>query len=88
MTPEDFDRIRKRDGFGEPKRVSFDPLSRSALHRHDKVSFVYVLNGLFILNTAGRAQHYRPGETCILDENIEHAEEAGPDGAVILVARK
>jgi quercetin dioxygenase-like cupin family protein len=88
MTLEVFDTIRKRDGFGEPKRISFDPLSRSALHTHDKVSFVYVLDGLFILNTAGPAQHYQPGETCVLDKNIEHAEEAGPDGAVVLVARK
>lgn len=88
MTPGDFDTIRKRDGFAEPKRVSFDPLSRSAPHTHDQASFVYVLEGEFILNTAEGARPYNPGETCLLAQDIEHAEEAGPDGAVILVARK
>lgn len=88
MNPQDFDQIRRREGYGAPKTVRFEPLSRSARHTHDKVSFVYVLEGEFILNTADGARRYRPGETCILDKDIEHAKEAGQDGAVILVARK
>ncbi len=88
MTPEEFNVIRARDGYGESKRVSFEAQSRSPMHIHDKVSFVYVLEGEFILNTAEGAPRYLAGETCILDKNIEHAEEAGPDGAVILVARR
>jgi len=88
MTPEEFDVIRKKEGYGEPKQVSFEPLSKSVAHTHDKMSFVYVLEGEFILNTAEATPRYQLSETCILDKDIEHAEEAGPDGAVILVARK
>jgi quercetin dioxygenase-like cupin family protein len=52
------------------------------------MSFVYVLEGEFILNTPDGAKRYLPGETCLLEKNIEHAEEAGATGARILVARK
>ncbi|MEW9920117.1 hypothetical protein AB2B41_10910 [Marimonas sp. MJW-29] len=55
---------------------------------HDQISFVYVLDGQFILNTAEGAPAYLPGQTCVLAANVQHAEEAGPDGARILVARK
>lgn len=49
---------------------------------------MYVVDGLFVLNTADGAARYRPGETCTLDAHVEHAEEAGPTGATILVARR
>jgi len=88
MTPEAFEQTCKEEGYGAPKQVRFEPLSRSAPHVHGQVSFVYVVEGEFILNTAVGAPRYLAGETCILDKNIEHAEEAGKDGAVILVARK
>lgn len=88
MTREEFEETARRDGYGAAKEVSFAPRSRSETHRHDKVSFVYVLDGEFILNTADGAPSYLPGQTCLLDADVEHAEEAGPEGATILVARK
>lgn len=88
MTREEFANIARREGYGEPKMIQFEPLSRSALHSHDKISFVYVMSGTFILNTAEGAPTYLPGETCILQRDVEHAEEAGPEGATILVARR
>lgn len=88
MSPEEFDQLRRREGYGEPSSVRLEASSRSAPHTHDLVSFVYVVDGEFILNTADGAARYQPGETCILDANVEHAEEAGPAGAAILVARR
>ncbi|CUH61597.1 cupin domain-containing protein [Thalassobacter stenotrophicus] len=88
MTRDEFEDTARSDGYGEPKRVRFDPSSRSETHSHDQVSFVYVLEGEFILNTDDGAPRYDPGETCILPKDVNHAEEAGPDGATILVARK
>ncbi len=88
MTPQDFENARLKGGYSEARKVSFAPLSLSAQHVHDKVSFVYVLEGEFILNTAEGAQRHFAGESCFLDKDVEHAEESGPDGAVILVARK
>ena len=88
MSPQEFEAARQEGGYGDAKQVSFPPLSRSALHTHDQISFVYVLKGEFILNTAEGAPRYHAGQTCILDKDIEHAEEAGPEGAAILVARK
>ncbi|KIN73530.1 cupin domain-containing protein [Sulfitobacter guttiformis] len=88
MTREEFEDTARREGYDDPKLVRFDPSSRSETHSHDKVSFVYVVEGEFILNTDGGAPRHGPGETCILPKNVNHAEEAGPDGATILVARK
>lgn len=88
MTPHDFEVARQKDGYSEPKQVSFAPRSLSTMHTHDKASFVYVLEGEFILNTVEGTRKHFAGETCTLDKDIEHAEEAGSDGAVILVARK
>ena len=47
-----------------------------------------MVEGEFILNTAKGAARHLPGETCLLAANVEHAEEAGANGATILVARK
>ncbi|PWJ16940.1 cupin domain-containing protein [Jannaschia seohaensis] len=88
MTSEEFKAICRGKGYALPKQVSFEALSRSVSHTHDQVSFVYVLEGEFILNTPAGRTCYGAGETCLLDADVEHAEEAGPSGAVILVARK
>lgn len=88
VTRSEFDELVHKEGYTETKLVHFEPLSRSETHSHDKVSFVFVLEGEFILNTAVGAACYSPGETCLLEKNINHAEEAGPNGATILVARK
>ena len=88
MTQDEFEQRLLREGYGEARRVSFDALSRSQSHTHDQASFVYVVEGEFILNTPDGAARYFPGDTCVLDKNIEHAEEAGAIGATILVARK
>lgn len=88
MTPEKFKESCRSGGYGAIKEVSFEPSSRSSFHTHDQESFVYVVSGVFILNTAETAISYQPGQTCILGPNIEHAEEAGDEGTTILVARR
>lgn len=88
MTQEEFKETASREGFDTPKAVSFEPSARSDMHTHDKVSFVYVVSGEFILNTVDGAKVYGPGETLVLDKDIEHAEEAGTMGATVLAARK
>ena len=88
MTRDEFGDMAKREGYGEPTMVHFEPRSCSQTHQHDKVSFVYVLDGEFILNRTEGASSYHPGETCLLDKDIDHAEEAGAEGTTTLVARK
>jgi len=88
MTPEEFERQARNEGYRATKRVEFAALSRSETHTHDKISFVYVVEGEFILNTPEGAARHLPGETCLLGANVEHAGEAGANGAAILVARK
>jgi quercetin dioxygenase-like cupin family protein len=88
MTREEFEDTARREGCGEPKLVCFDPSSRSEMHQHDEVSFVFVVEGEFILNTEDGAPRHGPGDTCILPKGVNHAEEVGSDGATILVARK
>ena len=88
MTRDEFEAQARAEGYGAAKEVSFAPSSRSETHQHDLASFVYVLEGTFILNTAQGAPAYTAGQTCTLPANTDHAEEAGPEGATILVARK
>lgn len=88
MSRDEFEDLARREGYGTPKQVSFAPSSRSDMHTHDQMSFVYVCSGTFILNSADGAPRYEAGQTCNLPANTPHAEEAGPDGATILVARK
>lgn len=88
MTRQEFERMRAGEGYGEARKVAFAALARSQPHTHDQASLVYVLEGEFILDTAAGAKQYRPGETCRLDGHVEHAEQAGPEGAVVLVARR
>ena len=88
MTRDEFEEIRRLQDYGAPKEVRFEPNSKSETHTHDLISFVYVLEGEFILNTEDGAPSYAPGETVLLAPNVPHAEEAGPAGATILVARK
>lgn len=88
MTREEFEQSARQKGYGEATMVRFEPSSRSDFHSHDKVSFVFVIEGEFILNTENDAPRYGAGDICILEKDVNHAEEAGPDGATILVARK
>ncbi|CUH36876.1 Cupin domain protein [Jannaschia seosinensis] len=88
MTRYEFVARAHAEGYSPPKEVTFAPSTRSEPHTHDQLSFVYVVAGTFILNTDRAAPAYQPGETCLLDANVAHAEEAGPQGATILVARK
>lgn len=88
MNRDEYEQQRVSGGYGVPKQVEFAPNSRSEMHTHDQISFVYVDTGVFILNTEDGATTYTPGQTCVLDREIPHAEEAGPEGATILVSRK
>jgi hypothetical protein len=40
------------------------------------------------LNTDDGAESFAPGQTRPVEENVQHAEEAGPDGDDILIVRK
>lgn len=42
----------------------------------------------FFLNTVEGVPRYLVGETCLLEKDVEHAEEAGVTGASILFASK
>lgn len=88
MTREEFEQSAVNEGYGAPVDVSFAPASISEMHTHDKQSYVFVLEGEFILNTAEGASSYVSGQTCILQADVPHAEEAGAAGARLLVARK
>lgn len=88
MTRNEFEEVARNEGYHELIEASFKPLSKREIHSHDKVSFVYVLEGEFILNTVDGSPSYRSGETCVVEKGIDHAEGAGPEGASILVARK
>lgn len=88
MTRDEFEKIARSEGYEDFIEATLKPSSRREPHSHDTVSFVYVIDGKFILNTDDGSPSFHPGETCLVEKGVNHAEEAGPEGASILVARK
>lgn len=88
MDEEEFRQLLQTEGFSEPKTVDYAPNSANEMHIHDFTAHVFVLSGEFTLVTEGGEQIHQPGETCQLAGGTLHSEQAGPDGATILVGRK
>ena len=88
MDEAQFRQLLQSEGFDEPKTIDYAPNSINEMHIHDFSAHVFVLSGEFTLVTEGGAQAHQPGETCQLAGGTLHAEQAGPDGATLLVGRK
>jgi hypothetical protein len=80
MTRAEFEELVRTGGFGEPKQVSFPPLSRSPTHQHDMMSFVFVLDGEFILNTPVGALGTGRGKRALWIRASTTPRKQGPRG--------
>lgn len=58
------------------------------LHTHDFAVTLLVTSGVFALQYEDRKDVFQAGECCNLAAHVVHAERAGPQGAVVLLAKK
>ena len=75
-------------GYGEAQVKSYPPHTDGPLHTHDVAVRLLVLDGAFTLAEPDRSTTYHPGEVCELAAGARHAEQAGADGATILLAKR
>jgi len=57
-------------------------------HTHDFDARVMVTGGSIKLTIAGTCKTYSPGDWCEVPAGTVHAEELGPDGVQLLVAKR
>ena len=81
------ERLRK-SGYGEAQIRDYEPGLDNKMHTHDFSAMVLVLSGEFILAREGGAATFGPGDCCEVEAGTLHAEQTGPSGATVLVARK
>ncbi len=56
-------------------------------HAHDYDVWGLVTDGVFSISVDGDTRHYAAGEEFRLEAGCVHTEEAGPDGAALVVGR-
>ena len=88
MDNVEFDRLVHEEGFGEPAQKEYDPNATSEMHTHDFSVVLLVLGGEFKLRTEQGVESFLPGDICRLKAGVSHAEEAGPEGARIVLSKK
>ena len=88
MDEEQFRRLARDKGYGEPARREFEPGLDRELHTHDHSALLLVLDGEFTLALETEATTHGPGGWCELEAGTVHTERTGPAGATVLLAAK
>ena len=57
-------------------------------HSHDFDARVMVLGGEITITRDGKAETFRPGDSCIVPAGCVHAEHVGPEGVAYLAGRR
>lgn len=88
MTEAEFLEQLTARGYGEAQVKSYPPHTDGPQHTHDVSVMLLVLDGEFTLAEPDRSTTYRPGEVLELAAGSPHAEQAGAQGARILLAKR
>lgn len=88
MDQVEFESIILEEGYGAPIPKEYEANSTCDMHTHDFSVLLLVLNGEFKLRTEQGVESFVPGEVCRLEAGVTHAEEAGSEGARIVLAKK
>jgi len=88
MNTSEFAAKLKEEGFGEVETKMLQPRPTNDEHAHDYLVRGLVLEGEFIVTSAGQPHSYRQGETFEVAAGVAHNEAVGDNGARILVGRK
>ena len=88
MTEEEFKQQLQEKGYGEPRTKVYGPNESEEQHTHDFTVLAMVTRGELTLAYEEGSMTYRAGECCELPAGRVHGEQAGGDGATLLLGRK
>ncbi|MDH3451283.1 MAG: cupin domain-containing protein [Gammaproteobacteria bacterium] len=88
MTEEEFKQQLRNKGYGEPRTKEYAPNANEAQHTHDFSVLAMVTRGELTLAYEDGSTTYKPGECCELAAGTVHGEQAGANGATLLLGRK
>ena len=76
------------DGYAEPLDRRMEAGQAAPTHTHPFDARLFMIEGEFVLETAGMTHRYGPGEMFEVPAGVPHAERFGPAGATYLVGRR
>ncbi len=88
MDQQAFETELSRGGYTGIETKVIEPRPANTAHAHDYIVRGLVLDGIFIVNEAGKPTTYRAGDIFEVAQGQSHTEEIGPQGARVVVGRK
>ena len=82
-----FEAELRREGY-QVFNGGLKPDHTGADHAHDFDARVMVLGGEITITRDGKAETFRPGDTCMVPAGTMHAEHVGPEGVAYLAGRR
>ena len=88
MNTEAFTADAKAAGYTEFFEREYAAAPADGEHTHDFDARVMVTGGAITLTIEGERKVYRPGDWCEVLAGTLHAEEVGPEGVTLYVAKR
>lgn len=88
MNPETFAAAARAAGYTDQYERELATAQSPDPHTHDFDARLMVLDGSITLTIAGQATTYTAGDTCEVPRGTVHAEEVGPSGVKLFVAKR
>jgi quercetin dioxygenase-like cupin family protein len=82
-----FETELKRDGY-EVRYGGMAAGMTNPEHAHDFDARVMVIGGEITITRGGKAETFRPGDSCVVTAGERHAEAAGPQGVAYVAGRR
>ncbi|MSO99971.1 MAG: cupin domain-containing protein [Acetobacteraceae bacterium] len=82
-----FEAALTREGF-EIVSITMKPDGVNPEHVHPFDARLLVLDGEITITRDGKAETFRPGDSCAMPANYPHAERVGPQGVAYIAGRR
>ena len=86
MNETEFRAYATAEGYDTPEPRSQPPGKFFDTHTHQRDLIVLIQEGAFTVDYGDRKDEFGPGDMCYVAPNVEHTDQAGPDGATYLLA--
>jgi quercetin dioxygenase-like cupin family protein len=86
MTESEFSAHAKTEGYREPESRSLPTDKFVDTHAHQEDLLVLITAGSFVVGYGDDRHEFGVGDMCHVAPGIEHADQAGPQGASYVLA--
>ena len=87
MNQSEFEADLKREGY-DIFYGGLRPNENNPEHGHGWDARVMVVGGEITITRDGKAETFRPGDSCMVPANYPHAEQVGPQGVAYIAGRR